>query len=147
MRSFFERRTKSFSHLMIALCTKFRLTNNQTVSFSQCKKPCFALLLSTLGGEIPLTSLTYTTHIVLHNRKWLFTLSTNCMPFLFHHALQLSDFNVQRMIANGSEGAVFLATCRQPRHPDQTQGVRPEGDVQHFPTNYGHTGENDWSCT
>ena len=32
---------------------------------------------------------------------------------------QLVDFDVKEMIAHGTEGAVFRATCQQARHPDK----------------------------
>ena len=34
---------------------------------------------------------------------------------------QLSDFDVNRLIAHGAEGAVFFATCQKRRHPNTSK--------------------------
>ena len=34
---------------------------------------------------------------------------------------QLTDFDIKSMIAHGTDGAVFRATCQQARHPDKTK--------------------------
>ena len=48
-----------------------------------------------------------------------FRIVTTCksLDLLF----QLLDFDIQRLIDHGTEGAVFLATSKQARHPDKSK--------------------------
>ena len=43
------------------------------------------------------------------------------LKFIFFWILQLSDFDVQRLIDHGDEGAVFLVTSKHDRHPNKSK--------------------------
>ena len=45
----------------------------------------------------------------------------SCCAFRMILLLQLLDFDVQRLIAHGTDGAVFLANCKQARHPNKSK--------------------------
>ena len=51
----------------------------------------------------------------------LFLTLSSSLPLSPSLSAQLSDFDIQRLIAHGTEGAVFLVTCQHPRQTDKTK--------------------------
>ena len=60
----------------------------------------------------------------------------------FNFFFQLLDFDIQRLIDHGTEGAVFLATSKQARHPDKRKQYALKVMFNIFELTQRHTGKD-----
>ena len=59
--------------------------------------------------------------LCLCKTAWIWDKLTPFIPPVLSHFcyVQLSDFHIDRLVAHGTEGAVFLARCQKRRHPNK----------------------------